>query len=38
MLGKYRREFVVSEEIMGPKVLVALIAHHTPNVMSCNGS
>jgi hypothetical protein len=38
MWETYRREFVVSEEEMGPKVLVALIAHHTPTVMSDNGS
>jgi hypothetical protein len=24
--------------VMGPKVIVALIAHHTPTTMSCNGS
>ena len=38
MWGTYRREFVVSEEEMGSKVLVALIAHHAPTAMSCNGS
>jgi hypothetical protein len=38
MWGTYRREFVVSEEEMGSKVLVALIAHHAPTVMSCNGN
>jgi hypothetical protein len=38
MWGTYLREFVVSEEEMGPKVLVTLMAHHTPTVMSCNGS
>jgi len=38
MWAKYRREFVVSEGEMGSKILVALIAHHAPTVMSCNGS
>lgn len=31
-------EFVVSEEVMHPKILVELIAHHTPTVMPVNGS
>jgi hypothetical protein len=38
MWGTYLREFVVSEEVMGPKVLVAFIAHYIPTVMSDNGS
>jgi hypothetical protein len=31
-------EFVVSEKKMGRFIIVALIAHHTPNLISRNGT
>jgi hypothetical protein len=34
----YRCEFKASEKKNGPKLLVALTAHHTPNLTSCRGN
>jgi hypothetical protein len=34
----YLYEYIVSEKKAGPIILVALTAHHTPNLMSCNGT
>jgi len=34
----YLSEFIVSEKKIDPTILVALTAHYTPNLTSCNGT